>query len=259
MKKNAENLMRIKKLSEETGVPRGTIKYYIKEGLIPRPIKTHRNMAYYNEKHLDAIRMVKELQSKRFLPLSIIRQIVGERKDDMTIEELRTIFQMDGKLFLHLKERPTVKPVTEKKLCQWTGVPLKEIKELGKNHILEPVKKGDKIFYNEDDIRIVELWAKVRVLGFTRNLGFDTSVVNIFREMIERLVAEEVRIVIPRITGKIPPEKAVKMIEDALKLVDTFIELLHRRMIMKIARKYALQFQESVETNRQKKTVLANN
>ena len=78
VKKDAENLMRIKKLSEETGVPRGTIKFYIKEGLIPRPIKTQLNMAYYNEKHLDAIRLVKELQSKRFLPLSIIKQIVSD-------------------------------------------------------------------------------------------------------------------------------------------------------------------------------------
>ena len=244
MKKDAENLMRIKKLSEETGVTKGTIKFYIKEGLIPRPIKTQLNMAYYNEKHLDAIRLVKELQSKRFLPLSIIKQIVGVRKDDMTIEELRTIFQMDGKLFLHLKERPKIKPVTAKKLCEWTGVPLKEIKELGDNHIINPIKKGNKIFYDEDDIRIVELWAKARVLGFTKKLGFDTSIVNIFREMIENLVAEEVRIVIPRITGKIPPDKAVKMIEDALELSNTFMVLLHRKMIMEYVRKYAQQFQE---------------
>jgi DNA-binding transcriptional MerR regulator len=250
VKKDDEKLMRIKKLSEETGVPRGTIKFYIREGLIPRPIKTQLNMAYYNDKHLDAIRLVKELQSKRFLPLSIIKQIVGVRKDDMTIEELRTIFQMDGKLFLHLKERPKIKPVSAKKLCEWTGVPLKEIKELGENHILDPIKKGNKIFYDEDDIRIVELWAKARVVGFTKNLGFDTSIVNIFREMIERLVAEEVRIVIPRITGKISPDKAVKMIEDALVLANTFMELLHRKMIMKFVRKYAQQFQKSAVTKK---------
>ena len=248
MKKDAENLMRIKKLSEESGVTKGTIKFYIKEGLIPRPIKTQLNMAYYNEKHLDAIRLVKELQSKRFLPLSIIKQIVGARKDDMTIEELRTIFQMDGKLFLHLKERPKIKPVTAKKLCEWTGIPLKEIKELGENHILDPIKKGNKIFYDEDDIRIVELWAKARVLGFTKNLGFDTSIANIFREMIEHLVAEEVRIVIPRITGKMPPDKAVKMIEDALVLANTFMELLHKKMILKFVREYAQQFKKSTKT-----------
>jgi hypothetical protein len=80
-------------------------------------------------------------------------------------------------------------------------------------------------------------------------LGFDTSIVNVFREMIESLVAEEVRIVIPRITGKIHPDKAVKMIEDALELANTFMELLHRKMIMEYARKYAQQFQESTLTN----------
>ena len=248
MKKDAENLMRIKKLSEESGVTKGTIKFYIKEGLIPRPIKTQRNMAYYNEKHLDSIRLVKELQSKRFLPLSIIKQIVGARKDNMTIEELRTIFQMDGKLFLHLKERPKIKPVTAKKLCEWTGIPLKEIKELGENHILDPIKKGNKIFYDEDDIRIVELWAKARVIGFTKNLGFDTSIVNIFKEMIESLVAEEVRVVIPRITGKMPPDKAVRMIEDALVLANTFMELLHKKMILKFVCEYAQQFKKSTKT-----------
>ena len=249
MKKDAENLMRIKKLSEESGVTKGTIKFYIKEGLIPRPIKTQHNMAYYNKQHIDAIRLVKELQSKRFLPLSIIKQIVGARKNNMTIEELETIFQMDGKLFLHLKERPKIKSVTAKKLSEWTGIPVKEIKELGDNHILDPIKKGDKIFYDEDDIRIVELWAKARVIGLTKNLGFDTNIVNIFREMIENLVAEEVRIVIPRITGKIPPDKAVKMIEDALELANTFMLLLHRKMIMEYTRKYAQQFQKSTKTN----------
>ncbi len=250
MKKDSENLMRIKKLSEESGVTKGTIKFYIKEGLIPRPIKTQRNMAYYNKKHLDSIRLVKELQSKRFLPLSIIKQIVGARKDNMTIDELRTIFQMDGKLFLHLKERPKIKPVTAKKLCEWTGIPLKEIKELGENHILDPIKKCNKIFYDEDDVRIVELWAKARVIGFTKTLGFDTSIVNIFKEMIESLVAEEVRVIIPRITGKMSPEKAVRMIEDALVLANTFMELLHKKMILKFVYEYAQQFKKSTKTTK---------
>jgi len=159
----------LKGFPKRPGVPRGTIKFYIREGLIPHPIKTQLNMAYYNEKHLDAIRLVKELQSKRFLPLSIIKQIVGVRKDDMTIEELRTIFQMDGKLFLHLKERPKIKPVNSKKLCEWTEFLSKKSKELGENHIINPIKKGNKIFYDEDDIRIVELWPRLVCLALRRN------------------------------------------------------------------------------------------
>jgi DNA-binding transcriptional MerR regulator len=45
-KKIPEKLIKMKKLTEETGIPKGTIQYYIKEGLIPKPIKTHPNMAY---------------------------------------------------------------------------------------------------------------------------------------------------------------------------------------------------------------------
>jgi len=238
--------MRMKKLSEETGVPKGTIKFYIKEGLIPRPIKTQHNMAYYDEKHLNAIRLIKELQSKRFLPLSVIRQIMGDR-EDLTIEELKTVFQMDGKLFKHLKEQPRIKPVVVKKLCEWTGVPLKEIKELEKYRILHPFKKRNRIFYDEDDIRIVELWAKTRAAGFTKDLGFDTGVFKIFKDIFDGLVEEEARIVLRRIAGKIPPDKAVKMVEDGLHLVNTFMEVLLRKTVLEFAGKYARQFKESAK------------
>jgi hypothetical protein len=38
------------------------------------------------------------------------------------------------------------------------------------------------------------------------------------------------------------------MIEDALELANTFMVLLHRKMIMEFVRKYAQQFQESTVT-----------
>lgn len=87
--KRAERLMRIRELSAATGVPKGTIKSYIREVLIPRPIKTHPNSAYYNDTHLSAILAVKELRKKRFLPLSVIKEIVGAGKDELSIEEIR--------------------------------------------------------------------------------------------------------------------------------------------------------------------------
>jgi DNA-binding transcriptional MerR regulator len=245
-KKIKNKLIRMKKLSEETGVPKGTIQFYIKEGLIPRPIKTHQNMAYYDENHLDAIRMIKELQSKRFLPLSVIRQIMGGKKD-LTIEELKTVFAMDGNLFKHLEEKPKIKPVMATKLCEWTGVPLKEIKELEKYGILHPSKKGNRMFYDEDDVRLVEIWAKVRKAGFTKALGFDTEVVKILKDAIDGLVEEEARIVLRRIAGKVPPEKVVKMADDALQLGTTLMELLIRKAVLEFARKYAKQYRESIK------------
>ena len=56
-----------------TGVPPGTIRYYINEELLPKPLKTHRNMAYYDQSYVGRIKLIRELQEKRYLPLSIIR------------------------------------------------------------------------------------------------------------------------------------------------------------------------------------------
>ena len=44
----AQNLMKISKLSEITGVARDAIHFYVREGLLPAPVKTKKNMAYYD-------------------------------------------------------------------------------------------------------------------------------------------------------------------------------------------------------------------
>ena len=62
-------LLKIAELSEITGVPKDSIRYYVKEGLLPRPRKTSRNMAYYDyATFVPRIKLIKELQERRFLP-----------------------------------------------------------------------------------------------------------------------------------------------------------------------------------------------
>ena len=41
----AHGLLRMRELAEATGVSAGTIKHYLREGLLPEPVKTSRNMA----------------------------------------------------------------------------------------------------------------------------------------------------------------------------------------------------------------------
>jgi DNA-binding transcriptional MerR regulator len=45
---NGENgLLKISELADRSDVSVGTIKHYLREGLLPEPVKTSRNMAYY--------------------------------------------------------------------------------------------------------------------------------------------------------------------------------------------------------------------
>lgn len=60
-----------------SGVPAPTIKHYMREGLLPEPHKrTSRNMAYYDARLADRVKVIKELQNERFLPLKIISDML---------------------------------------------------------------------------------------------------------------------------------------------------------------------------------------
>lgn len=235
-------LMRMKELSAAASVPKGTIQFYIKQGLIAKPIKKYPNSAYYTQNHLNDIRLVKELQSKRFLPLSVIKQVMKGGRGGLTVDEIKTLVEIDGKLFHNLKENPTLKPVTAQQLSKRTGVSVKEIKAMERLLVLTPILKGKKKLYEEDDIRIVECWAKMRELGFSQKLGFDVNIMKFHRELMERLVQEEAKILTSRVSGKVEAGNIAKMVEEATAIVNTMMGLMHKKLIVEITSKYTLEF-----------------
>ena len=69
-------LLRMRELAEAAGVPAGTIKHYLREGLLPEPVKTSRNMAWYPREFVERVQLIKQLQEERFLPLKVIREVL---------------------------------------------------------------------------------------------------------------------------------------------------------------------------------------
>ncbi|MGV9974781.1 MerR family transcriptional regulator [Nocardia beijingensis] len=53
--------MRIAELSRASGVPAATIKYYVREGLLPPGVRTHRNQAEYSDSHVGRLRLIRAL------------------------------------------------------------------------------------------------------------------------------------------------------------------------------------------------------
>ncbi len=235
-------MMRMRELSAAAAVPKATIQFYIKEGLVRRPIKKYANSAYYTQGHLNDIRLVKELQAKRFLPLSVIKQMMKGGTGKLTVDEIRTLVEIDGKLFQNLKENPNLKPVTAHLLSKRTGVSLKDIKAMEKLRVLTPIKKGKKKVYEEDDIRLVECWAKMREIGFTEKLGLDVIYMKIPRELIRLLVEEEAKILTGLVSGKVPAAKIAGMVEEATSILNTMMGVMHKKLIVETTSKYSLEF-----------------
>src|SRR3954454_23162287 len=78
----ANGLLKISELAERADVPVATVRHYLREGLLPEPVKTSRNMAYYPPEFAGRIRLIKQLQEERFLPLKVIRELLDSGNGD---------------------------------------------------------------------------------------------------------------------------------------------------------------------------------
>ena len=68
--------VRIAELSRETGVPVPTIKYYLREGLLPAGERTSPNQAQYGEEHIRRLKLVRALIDVGGLSVAAAREVL---------------------------------------------------------------------------------------------------------------------------------------------------------------------------------------
>ncbi|MFD9394701.1 MerR family transcriptional regulator [Streptomyces sp. NPDC060000] len=74
--------MRLSGLSERSGVSTATIKYYLREGLLPPGRQVNATTAEYDEEHLRRLRLVRAMIQVGRLPVATVREILGHVDDD---------------------------------------------------------------------------------------------------------------------------------------------------------------------------------
>ncbi|GAA1177329.1 MerR family transcriptional regulator [Kitasatospora gansuensis] len=68
--------MRISELSRRSGVPVATIKYYLREELVPAGVATSATQAEYDDHHLRRLRLARALIAVRGLSVSTTREVL---------------------------------------------------------------------------------------------------------------------------------------------------------------------------------------
>ncbi|MGW1378670.1 MerR family transcriptional regulator [Streptomyces sp. NPDC002446] len=69
--------MRIGELSRATGVAVPTIKYYVREGLLPAGRLTSPNQASYDDGHVRRLRLIRGLMDVGGLSVSVVREVLA--------------------------------------------------------------------------------------------------------------------------------------------------------------------------------------
>ncbi len=226
-------LLKMQELSRITGVPPGTIRYYISEGLLPKPHKTHRNMAYYDERYVGRIRLIRELQEKRFFPLNIIKRILDQSESSMDNEEIKTLMELEGKLFKNISNVPKFQPLALDELISRLDATAEDVLELERMGYISRQPDGR---YDEDCVKIVEILKKLRDAGFAREVGFTDEFLVMYKDLIEVLSKQEVTVFSKAVTGKLSFDEMTTMAETGVNLINTLLAILHRRSILKVSR-----------------------
>ena len=132
-------------------------------------------MAYYPPEFVERIRHIKRLQEERFLPLRLIKVLLDE--------------QGGG-------------PVPRAEVAERFAMPANVLDRLEEIGVLTPGPGG----YDPDDVKIIEAIARFRAGGYDEALGFTVYDTLRYREALQPLVEEEVRVLLERLSGDVEPD-----------------------------------------------------
>ena len=190
-------LLRMRELAEASGVPAPTIKHYLREGLLPEPVKTSRNMAYYPPEFVDRIKLIKRLQEERFLPLKAIKNVLDE-DPDRAEAMLELGDQILDRALAGERSRTSAAEVRKR-----YGVPKEVLDRLAELEVLTPNSRG----YSPSDVTIIEAISRFRAGGYDEQIGFTVYDTLRYKAALEELVRQEVDVVMERLAGEVPPER----------------------------------------------------
>jgi DNA-binding transcriptional MerR regulator len=222
MSASATGLLRIGELAEASGVPAPTIKHYLREGLLPEPVKTSRNMAYYPPEFVDRIRLIKRLQEKRFMPLKAIRAVL-EEDPERAEAMLELEDQILDRALAGERSRTSAAEVRER-----YGVPAEVLDRLAELEVLTPNSRG----YSPSDVAIVEAISRFRAGGYDEQIGFTVYDTLRYKTALEELVRQEVEVVMGRLAGEVAPERVVEMLEAGSQPLKDLIAALHTKLMV---------------------------
>lgn len=143
-------LLKISELARSAGVSPSTVKYYVKEGLVEIAFKTGPNMAYYRPESVERVKLIKTLQSEKFYPLAVIKQLLGSGEIDLGEVELLDAIHKTGRGLL-------LEQVTAAEALRLSGVKRAELEALVQAGVITPVTQGKKRFLSRSDCRILAL------------------------------------------------------------------------------------------------------
>ena len=233
--KSKNDLYKISDLARETGTSQHTIKYYMREGVLPPPtLKTGRNMAYYDESFIGKIRCIRELSEKRHLPLNVIKAIIDRDDSVISAGEISTLLGIEGTFYEAIHYAPGHIPITREEAQNRYGLDDEYMDYLIETGILTPVDREGVELFEGDDILLLDNLAQMTKAGYDDDFIPHKLSTPVYFEALDKLAREELKMFSRAVTGKdVGDARIAEMALAGMKLAEQFIVLLRRKLILR--------------------------
>jgi DNA-binding transcriptional MerR regulator len=225
MSTEAKERLKISELAAAAEVPVATVRHYLREGLLPEPEKTSRNMAYYSPELVERIQLIKQLQEERYLPLRVIRELLESGDGDP--DRLRALIDLEDRI-LESALAGERKRVSAREVRRRYEMPKEVLERLAELEVLSPDGRG----YSPSDVRIVEAISRFRAGGYDERIGFTVYDTLRYKRALEGLVKEEVEVLMERLAGEMDTDRAVELIEAGAEPLQDLIAALHTKLLV---------------------------
>ena len=211
--------LRMNELVATSGLPKSTILFYLNQGLLPAPVKTSPNMAYYSPECVEQLHFIKAMQGKHRLPLQKIKLLIDLKQQGHNPEPVEELL---GLIFDVQNE----KPLSFEEYCDATGLPPEDVQMLLDAELLIPLQDGT---FDQQDVVIGLLFFKGKEDGLNVEDVF-------FYPALAKQIVEHETALRNRIVKDLPIDENVKISMNALQFARAFrgyiIDRLFQRNIL---------------------------
>jgi DNA-binding transcriptional MerR regulator len=226
--------MKISQLVKRTGVPKETIHFYIREGLLRKPRKSGINAAEYNESYVDQIQLIKDLRENYYLPIPEIKKIVKDFKklspSDQAVSQFYSRFFRPADRLLH-KEI-----VGRDAFREATGLGWKWLNKAEEWGVITPEICNEEVTYSPDDLAVGKLMVDMERLGFGPKDGFDPEDLRHIAEFVKKYVVTAFQKYYQNNLEKLTSKEYVERASQFHEVISLFFYHLYRKFVREFTR-----------------------
>ncbi|MBU2511662.1 MerR family transcriptional regulator [bacterium] len=210
--------LKIGELAKLSGVSIPTIKFYIREGLISRPVSDGRKVSNYDPEYVDRLILIKKLQKERFLPLNVIKKLIAA-EGTVSAEEVVMIGIDVTNHSESLLKNNKIKKLHYTK---------EKIERLEAEGLIQSLDLSGEKEYDPIDSQIISLVKQRENAGLP--FDYTLKVMGIYQKHFQKAVHEDTKNFLKWVTENVEENDLFSFITEGEKTAATYFKLVHTKL-----------------------------